>query len=255
MRRSRPKPGTIIRVATGRGYRYLRYVGRYAAALGDVFEVLAGGSNEPQDGAELAGKPTEYVFASLASILLTDERLEVVGTYPFSFSLPPFRMCTFGGWLFKDSVGNREWMVPKLSDSDAASPILQLVPADAIISRLESNWRPEDDRDDAIAMLARIRKQGYVKSDDDRYVGFATLPSVASREVCADALREEGLLVEADSAGDPTEIRISTAAGDPREWSAFRSRCAEAVSACGGEITGWEGFDLSDFDLERDFLS
>jgi hypothetical protein len=162
---SRLRAGDFVEVESPAGNRFLRFVGKYKKGVPyDVFGVLRANVVCDSTAQSLSKLPIEYFCTSAASILLKDSRFKKIKGLPLSqFSIPTFRERYGTGWHILEPSG----VVPvhQLDNQQRDLPILELVPAEQIVTRLSTNWKPSDDLLDStewfIKAISQARRTGW----------------------------------------------------------------------------------------------
>ena len=189
------KIGDIIQVALPDGYRYLQYLGKDSARL-DILRVLVDTWKSPvADAALLASSPTAFHILSLNRVLSDDSRFRKIGGSSVHCPLPDFRRRFAGGWIIVGPSGER--FVPNpIDDATAALSIEEGVPADFIVERLATDWRPDMDRG---AIPAHTRHREATGKGERETTFFLSLSSSDAKREAANRLRRMGYGVSDES--------------------------------------------------------
>lgn len=157
MKKHRWQKGDLIQVALPVGFRYLQLVGVDAALGFDVFRVLDLETSEPnRDPALLGSLPTQYWFQSFRTVLAKDSRFTFVGKNVDAGDLPPLRRRFVNGWIVVHD-GSERFVPNPITDEVARISLEEGLPAQLIVDRLASNWRPEQERGDVAEEMQRDR--------------------------------------------------------------------------------------------------
>ena len=189
----------------------------------------------------LGGKRTAYWVQSMCSILVEDSRFSYAGNVPGAGQLPALRRRFFGGWIVMD--GDSKVFVPNpLSNEIAKISLEQGVPAQVIVDRLMTGWRPEDDCEDIGQLFGRDTSPQHAKADEARetifFIGF---PSSVSAARARQKLVGRGFSAEHERGSDSLAIKRPWKKGDSLDsMDLLELELLALTRDFGGEISGRE---------------
>jgi hypothetical protein len=130
----------------------------------DIFQVLDGRTGDSFSLAELIALPVEYYFISDVRILLEDDRFRLIpGVSAKGVDIPAFRERNGFGWVVRGPGG--PLFVRSLTDEQRELPLLEAVPANLVITYLESSWHPRDETRTTLEFTAdavrEAKKRGW----------------------------------------------------------------------------------------------
>jgi hypothetical protein len=156
--RTRLSLGDVIEFKTITGLVYAQYVFNHtkAQAYGELFRIIEGCfPHHKMSAGEIAQRKTLYVCFCHPQPEIKSGRSRIIGNAEIPKevrSLPLFK------WAFRNIISGRviRWetwdgstrkgrQVTRLTKAEKKYPLLEIVTLDAIISRLEANWNPEDE--------------------------------------------------------------------------------------------------------------
>lgn len=157
----RVKHGDMVELKTSKGYFYAQYINDDPKFHGELVRILPGASLKPRDLSELATiedalwccfwpvkravKAGEAKFIGNADI---PKRWRKMPT--FKWGIQSLKTGKANEWLLWNGKPSRLLpsdldKAPPLNAEQRNYPILEIVPTDVIISRLENDWMPEHD--------------------------------------------------------------------------------------------------------------
>jgi len=139
-------------------YRYLQFVAKDRKKI-DVLRILDVAAKQPITEVALLGeKPTLYWIQSLCNVLVEDERFTYIGNGPGAREIPALRRRFFRGWIVVEN-GSERFVSNPIGTEVANISLEQGVPAQVIVDRLSSGWRPESDREDIGEMIRHYKQR------------------------------------------------------------------------------------------------
>lgn len=198
MKRRKWRAGDVIQVRLPTGYRYLHFVGKDSNRI-DVLRVLDVATERPlSDVSKLGAERTAYWIQSMCSVLVDDSRFTFLGNSSGAGEIPPLRRCFFGGWIIVNSSA-QTFVSSPISDEIARMSLEEGVPAQVLIDRLSSDWRPQDARDDIVQELRDNRDRAEVPGGvevERETVFFMDFPSAGAATEARKKLIERGFTAE-----------------------------------------------------------
>lgn len=232
--------GSVLRVKTSKGYRYLQFVGPDPKGA-DIFRVTNLVTNEETATADDAGKAhTLYWIQGIGRILLEDNRYAYIGVGPVAGPAPRFRRRFFGGWITMD--GAEHFVKNPISLEVAKMSLDEMLPADIIVERLDAGWLPEHDRDDVIGDIRRAAtgadKAARGDTDVSFFIEFGD-PLTATKALTA--LKERGYRAELEHDTRAIAVTKTFKKGDvAQSLSSVRDDIVSIAHKFGGSLSGTE---------------
>ncbi|MHB1551276.1 MAG: hypothetical protein ACYCX6_08820 [Vulcanimicrobiaceae bacterium] len=233
--------GDILQVSLPAEFRYLQHVDKWPNG-GDLLRIVDIRSTTPvTDVREIGRHVSLYWMLSFCKVLIEDSRFTYVGNDDSAGEIPPLRRPHFGGWFI--IRGDQETFTKNLDEETLRMSLERWEPADGIVERLLSGWRPQDDRKDALAIL----RGGARKNRSDGARGltqttyFIDFPTPLNAAKAARDLKKQGIEV---SVKQKKELHVKKKTADSLDISktldVFESELNAFCSAYGGEVTGRE---------------
>jgi hypothetical protein len=147
------KIGTIIEIATAKGFAYAQYTHKHKE-YGPLIRVMKGLHENPQTNLELLAN-TETIFSIFIPLgtALRYKDLKKIGYKPvplFAQKFPIFKqgfadpkIGKVASWTLWD--GEKSWLTQELSEDEKNYPLLRIASFDTLKSRIEEQWTPASD--------------------------------------------------------------------------------------------------------------
>ncbi len=140
-------------------------------------------ANTITDVAKIGEQNTSYWLLSICRVLVEDPRFTYVGNDPSCEEIPPLRRRFAGGWIILYN-GQEQFVQTPIDDETSRISLEEILPAEEIIQRLQSDWRPEDAREDMGAFVRRTVEEARAKAQKElKGLGFDVSGESRSRSV------------------------------------------------------------------------
>lgn len=233
--------GDILEVALPKGFAYLQLIGEFEPFKFDVFAVIRNHGEKTRSMEDLPiGQPPLYYMCSLATVILKDSRFRRTGWRAGSnLTMPPLRMSVVDGWRIIDDVG--ESLVKTLDEDSARLSLVEGVPAEEIIRRLESGWSPVQERD-GIAQLLRRQREHAARPTYNNVTFFVNFgeADLADKAITDLQNRDFEVSREGKTALAARHRFVGKAAALINELRRIEKNLERVCAARGGIITGHE---------------
>lgn len=155
--RTKLRLGDVIEFETANGFAYAQYVHKHtkAQAYGQLLRIIEGCFPIRMQVEDVLRRDTLYVCFCRPQPELQSGTARIIGNVEVpkaARSLPLFK------WAFRNIITGKaiRWEiwdgktrkgrpVAKLSELEKSYPLLEIVTLDTVITRIESNWKPEDE--------------------------------------------------------------------------------------------------------------
>ena len=246
-----PRVGDLIEIPTAKGLAYAQFTHK-VPSYGHLIRVVEGiwrARPDPLDG--VVNSATRFFTFFPVTAALNQHIVAHAGNLPVPPQFTDFPLMRKSGlqppgggkvdwWLWD---GKDEWRIGPLTPEQRKLSIAQVMNDTMLITRIESDWRPETDiltnRSDAPA--SRPAEQGRAAAPPaiDWYLYFS---SRKEADRAADSLRSDGLRVEVRPGA--TGGWLALAHGEPPAsedaFAHLEARLRELAESLNGEYDGWE---------------